>query len=44
MSFDKCTMCGGFVNTDDDPDCYEDVSVCVCENCREEYLKVTIKQ
>jgi hypothetical protein len=37
MSMDKCTICGNIFDTDYDPDCYEDVSVCICEYCREQY-------
>ena len=34
MSIDRCFKCNAMVDTDKDDRCYEDVSICVCKNCR----------
>ena len=44
MSMDRCKLCDCYIDTDDDPDCYQPdprhsltgfPDVCVCERCRE---------
>ena len=44
MSMDRCHRCDDYVDTDDDPDCYQPDprfslkahrDICVCERCRE---------
>lgn len=37
MSMDACHKCGAFVDSDDDPDCYDFGDKCRCEQCREKY-------
>ncbi len=37
MSIDRCFRCNVQVDTDFDAECYDDVSVCVCKNCRREF-------
>ncbi len=38
MSIDRCFKCNDMVDTDFDLECYNDVSVCVCKNCRNEAM------
>ena len=37
MSMMRCDFCDAFVDTDEDPDCFDDrwVDLCKCESCRE---------
>jgi len=39
MSMAICYSCDGFIDTDEDLDCYDDVGHPRCENCREDLLK-----
>lgn len=40
MSLATCIECEKFIDTDDDPDCYDDYGddAPICESCREELL------
>lgn len=41
MGMDTRKTCSGYVDTDDDTDCYELIEkkiVCMCQQCREKYL------
>ncbi len=39
MSMAICDKCGAPVDSDDDPECFEnDKNQCICESCREEEM------
>ena len=43
MSMDVCKRCARYIDTDDDCDCYIDISktetICLCEPCRERFYQ-----
>ena len=50
MSMDRCHRCDTYVDTDDDPDCYQPdprmslksyPDICICERCREREIDET---